>query len=119
MLTIKTWLEGIGLKQPINECPPWPPDLYALAGTLIRRSGTYLKVFEHRSPPGFLTGIKEVGRSWRQNIEDIQGEVVTVGDLQIARVPAVLEAWDTLINASGTSISDIGSAEKLAEALIR
>jgi hypothetical protein len=39
VLTIETWLNGIGLKRPIEECPAWPPDLYALAGTLLRRSG--------------------------------------------------------------------------------
>jgi hypothetical protein len=33
-LTIETWLNGIALKRPIEDCPAWPPDLYALAGTL-------------------------------------------------------------------------------------
>jgi len=55
MLTIETWLNGIGLKQlSIDECLAWPPDLYALAGTLLRRSGTYLRVFERQGCAAYL-----------------------------------------------------------------
>ena len=119
MLTIKTWLEGIGLKQPIEDCPPWPPDLYALAGTLIRRSGAYLKVFEHRGSTKYLTGIEQQAATWRRRIDEITAENVTVADLQSARIPDVVNGWRKLIDSQNTPISEIHAFKDLAEALIR
>jgi hypothetical protein len=51
MPTIGTWLNAIGRKQALEECPAWPRDLYALAGTLIPRSGAYLQVSTTKGRP--------------------------------------------------------------------
>jgi hypothetical protein len=86
MLTIETWLNGIGLKQlSIDECPAWPTDLYALAGTLLRRSGAYLRVFERQGCAAYLGGIEQEAATWRKQIDEITVETVTVSDLQSAR----------------------------------
>jgi hypothetical protein len=63
MLTIEAWLKGIGLKHSVDVCPSWPPDLYALAGTLLRRSGAYLRVFEHRE---VQTAVQPTSRALRR-----------------------------------------------------
>src|SRR5882762_4139498 len=97
MLTIETWLKGIGLKQPIEECPAWPPDLYALAGTLIRRSGAYLRLFENRGSDPYLKGIVEAAEQWRRQIDEITAEPVTVQVLRSVRIREVVEGWASLI----------------------
>lgn len=117
VLTIETWLNGIGLKQPIEECPSWPPDLYALAGALIRRGGAYLQVFEHRGPAPYLNGIEQAAEKWRNEIDAITTEPVTVSDLQSVRVSDVVESWEKLIRAKGTFVSEMSS--EMAEKLIR
>lgn len=120
MLTIETWLNGIGLTRPIEECPGWPPDLYALAGTLIRRSGGYLKLFGRRDPvPSYLQRIKEEAQTWREKIDGLPPDNVTVSDLQSVRIPDVVDGWAQLIAAKKKAISEIRNSEELMEALIR
>jgi hypothetical protein len=119
VLTIETWLNGIGLTQDIEECPAWPPDLYALVGTLIRRSSAYLRVFEHRSTAGYLEGVKAAADRWRERIDALAADPVTVSDLQFIRVPEVLEGWAALIRAKKLAISEVRKFEELAEHLIR
>lgn len=117
VLTIETWLNGIGLKQPIEECPAWPPDLYALAGALIRRCGAYLRVFEHRGTAPYLNGVEQAAEKWRKQIDAITAEPVTVSVLQSVRVSDVADAWASLIQAKAILISEIH--RDLAEQLIR
>jgi hypothetical protein len=119
VLTIETWLNGIGLKQPIEECPSWPPDLYALAGGLIRRSGAYLRVFEHRSSVPYLNGIEKAAEKWRKQIDGITAEPVTVSVLRSVRIGDVLEGWASLIHVKETAVSEIRRSKELAEQLIR
>ena len=118
MLTIQTWLSGIGLKHPIEECPAWPPDLFALAGTLIRRSGAYLRVFERHDSP-YLDDIVPKAAVWRKQIDEIVAEPVTVSELQLVRVDDVVNGWRMLIEARETPISEINKSRELAETLIR
>jgi len=117
MLTIETWLEGIGLKQPIEDCPAWPPDLFALAGTLIRRSGAYLRVFERPGVPDL--DIVSKGAVWRKQIDEVAKERTTVSELQAVRVDDVLAGWRILIEAKETPISEINQSRELAETIIR
>lgn len=117
MLTVETWLNGIGLKQPIEECPAWPPDLYALAGALIRRSGAYLRIFEHRGPAPYLSDIEQAADKWRKEIDAVAAEPVTVSELRSVRINDVVDSWKSLIQAKATPISEMRS--DMAEQLIR
>lgn len=120
MLTIKVWLEGIGLKKaPIDECPAWPPDLFALAGTLIRRSGAYLRVFEHRDEAGYAKDIETAAQQWRGRLDEITEDLVSTADLRDAPTADIRAGWERLIQAQELAISDINKDDALAEELIR
>ena len=119
MLTIDTWLKGIGRKQQATEeCPLWPPDLYALAGTLLRRSGSYLRVFERGGADDYLNGVEEVAANWRVLIEETN-EPVDMFGLRSAVPQAVAYGWEKLIAARAIGISQIRDSCDLAENLIR
>jgi hypothetical protein len=47
------------------------PDLFALAGSLIRRSGVYLRVFKHRDPTTYAKAIETSARRWREQLDAI------------------------------------------------
>jgi hypothetical protein len=119
VLTIGTWLDGIGLTPPIMECPAWPPDLFAITGTLIRRSGAYLRVFKQRDPVTHVKGIVEVAQRWRQEIDNITAADVNPEDLQKLRAPEVVAGWASLIAAKERPLSAIDDDPGLADQLIR
>lgn len=116
MLTIETWLKGIGLKRPITECPVWPPDLFALAGALLLRSGAYLHVFKHRSEMVLLENLEDEAGSWRRRIDSIS---TATPDAKAAIVGSVNTDWAKLIAAKKTPISHIDKTPGLAQILIR
>jgi hypothetical protein len=120
VLTIETWLQGIGLTEPIGECPAWPPDLFALAGTLIRRSGAYLRVFERRDPGNYPSEIETAANRWRQKLDGITvaAQDVKPSDLQLARIPEILQECQRVIDAKDVALSAINEHSELAEALI-
>ena len=64
--------------------PAWPPDLIAIAGTLIRRSGVYLRVFERRDRSDYVDNIAKAAREWRQKVDEIStdAKVVRPADLK-------------------------------------
>jgi hypothetical protein len=118
MLTIQKWLEGVGRnRQQVSECPSWPPDLFAICASLLKRSGTYLRLFERRSRRTAWTGARAAGIQWRKNID--ARNKVTAANLKRAVPPEVHVDWATLIKASGTDIGDIADDSKLSDALIR
>lgn len=121
LLTIGAWLESIGLQEPIEECPGWPPDLFALAGTLIRRSGAYLRVFERRGSTMYAKSVATAARNWRQRLDAITADASDVkpSDLRAARTHDVERGWALLIQAKDCPISAINEADELAEELVR
>jgi hypothetical protein len=75
--TIKTWLEGLGRRQSWRECPVWPPDLYAITGALLKRSGAYLRVFEHRPGDSYLENVRAEAAAWRGELDRLTDITVT------------------------------------------
>lgn len=119
MLTIGTWLRAMRPDVAIERCPAWPPDLFALAGALVQKSGIYLRVFEHRSPRGYLEGIDSEGKKWRDRLDGIQVRPVSPAALTGARIGAIQQGWKRLIEARGTPLNAIKNSPTLAEELIR
>jgi hypothetical protein len=99
VLTIETWLKSIELDEPIEECPAWPPDLFALAGTLIRRSGAYLRVFERRDRAEYAAEIATEAGEWRKELDKISVQAEDVGpkELKAALTQKIKDRWARLI----------------------
>lgn len=121
MLTIEAWLNGIGRKAPIAECPAWPPDLFALAGGLIHRSGAYQRLFKHRLPAPYLKGVADAAKDWRQALDAIKGRRVKAERLGRVRISEIEQGWALLMRHKDLRITDLSRDEylPLAEQLIR
>lgn len=117
MPTIQTWLNALGRKRPMNECPLWPPDLFAIAGALLKRSGGYLRAFEHRGTPNYLDTVEDDGQSWRGKLDALKD--FTLPNLRRALPAGVSRSWATLIKSRDTVVSDIRQSQVLAEQLLR
>lgn len=120
-ITIETCLHSIRPDVAIEECPAWPPDLFALAGTLIRRSGAYLRVFQRRARTDYAAQIAAAALDWRRNLDAISADakVVTPADLKSELTPEIEAGWARLIQAKADPLSSITKTPALAEELIR
>jgi len=76
----------------------------ALAGTLIQRSGAYLRVFEHRGSAPYLNGIESAAGKWRKQIDEISAEEVTVAVLQSVRIGEGVEGGRASFRPGAPSI---------------
>jgi hypothetical protein len=95
-----------------------PPDLYAIAGALLKRSGAYLRVFEHDGQSRYLDDLSEIGAGWRTRLDALE-QPITVPKLRAAVPSQVKRAWKTLNKYFDISISKIRESPTLAEQLIR
>ena len=84
----------------------------------MRRSGSYLRVFERGGPVDYLDGVEEVAADWRQRIEET-AEPVDMSGLRSALPEDVVDGWKKLIEARSTAIHHIPDSDGLAENLIR
>lgn len=116
MLTIETWLRGLGRQEPMR-CPFWPPDLYAIAGTLLKRSGAYLRVLEH-GRDAYLDGVESIGRSWRQRIERLK-QPITSARFLAARPREVEASWTYVVRFRDLALSHIRNKRTLTEQPLR
>jgi hypothetical protein len=118
MLTIQKWLEGVGRnRQQMSECPSWPPDLFAICASLLKRSGSYLRVFERGPQRPDWTDAREEGRKWRKGIDSHTR--VTAANLQGEIPRAVHRNWAGLLQAWDTRVSEIVNDHRLTDVLIR
>jgi hypothetical protein len=89
-------------------CPIWPPDLFAVVGTIIDRSGCYTSASPDRSNlPGhvlYLDEIRTIARQWTD----------------VFRPPQeVTELWTTLVTSFGaTPMSQVCSSPALVKTLL-
>ena len=118
MLTIQKWLEGVGRnRQQVLDCPSWPPDLFAICASLLKRSGTYLRIFERGPRRPRWTAACDAGRTWRKSIDSHKG--VSAANLQGVVPREVRRDWTILIKSQDTGVSEIVNNLKLIDVLIR
>jgi hypothetical protein len=95
--------------------PAWPPDAFAIAGSLLQRSGAYPRVVHPPWPPEgpgippaekYLDWLKGIGVAWRKGCltGQIPGEVGTW--------------WQRLVDAKRATVVDVKKNTRLAEALL-
>ena len=113
--SIGAWIRAFYSDGLSGRCPFWPPDLFAIAGSLLRRTGAYRKAFE--TPATAVVGGKSsysrlsiwrearrIGGEWRGEISRQLSE----GDTFLPDcVPAkIQEWWQQLASRAQVSLGD-------------
>lgn len=98
---------GLDARRP----PTWPPDLFAIAVSLLKRSGAYTAVVCAWPPRGkrqkWAEEMRRVGRDWRKGWEPRGG------------LPRqVLGAWAVLAKARATPLTEIANKQRIVAALM-
>ncbi len=115
-------------------CPVWPPDLFAVTGTLIDRSGCYTEAspnrFDLANHEAYLTEISSIVSAWKDllqvpdELQLLWQELIEeLGDVGLDKIVAHPRALDVLLmlfavadDASrGMGWSKLSSAEELTD----
>jgi hypothetical protein len=101
----------------------WPPDAFAFAGALLRRTGayvglvngTYTKALECKRPADHPA---EVGKAWRARLETALKEGKSGGGLRSSCPPQIKVWWNRLQAARASGLTACERDPALAAALI-
>lgn len=91
--------------------PPWPPDVFAMSGTVLARTGAYVKVLRNWPPSGqndWSTWIRRVGRRWRTAFNE--GAAVPV---------EVAQWWGILRSRKHLTLAQAADEQELTAALLQ
>jgi hypothetical protein len=120
----------------LDRCPDWPPDLFAIVATVLRRNGAYVRcvatgVSESASDRALFDEMwpdraRSVGERWRNVISAAQAEYAGTGKLSAAdalkqaTIPdEVQAAWSRLYReAEKTPLADSADNDELTRALL-
>ena len=115
-----------------GSCPAWPPDVFAVAATLMRRTGSYVRCLATggKSAVSLLDErwpgrAEAIGGAWRRAIcaalKEHAGSGKTSLESALLRAtlpPSVTQAWSTLCNRAGTSFGSCTADDALTRSLL-
>lgn len=113
----------LDLAQVPSHVPDWPPDCFALAMSLLHRSGAYVMLLGDWPPdvvgPAWTTQMAQVGREWRQYAGRASS---SPGGASAAEgvTPADVQAWwEVVVALADRPVGTIRSEASLWRALVQ
>lgn len=119
-LTVGRYLEFLGASEKLVE---WPPDVFAVAVSLLQKSGAYTRAISDWWPPSdrrsgvplatqarqWADRMKEIGLAWRKE---------AMNDPRNAPIE-IVKWWNTVLAAGALNIADIRGNDKVCNALLQ
>jgi hypothetical protein len=109
-----------------GSCPGWPPDVFALSATVLRRSGAYVRILDLvlKEPvsANWPMEAQDLAKEWRLSINEAlkttSDSADSEGKLPI-QVPARLQScWETFQRSSTVSLAAVAGNDSLCQALL-
>ncbi|MEL7311896.1 MAG: hypothetical protein AAFN07_10320 [Pseudomonadota bacterium] len=100
---------------PLN-CPAWPPDLFAVCGTILHFTGGYLKLATigdtyELLDENWIDQVRNRSAVWRESLEDQFGAQVSGEgpfDFESLEVPAFVDKlWQAILEIKDTTVADL------------
>ena len=125
--SLSEWLRFIGAQpQERNWVPAWPPDAFAIAAALLRRTGAYVGLINgtHSRTRGRTSGSRaavDAGVEWRKSLDEtLRGS--RSGSMRDACPPQVKQWWQEFVRCEhepfDRSTADLALAEAAANLCI-
>ena len=119
-----------------DQCPAWPPDVFAVAATVMKRNGAYVQCIvtgvsslpapEPLFESGWPRKATDVGEAWRKSVNETLKTFAGAGKLSIGdalkktNIPgAVRDAWRTVCDLASISLETSARDRTLIRALIQ
>lgn len=108
--SVGDWIRSLRGHDGAQDCPFWPPDLFAIVGSLLRRTGVYRQAFQvaetipriHRLTPGAdeWERARIVGERWRNTLDLALSRPTALQDLRVLIPNDVAQWWKVLFKAA-------------------
>ncbi|MEZ5441583.1 MAG: hypothetical protein R3F15_08870 [Lysobacterales bacterium] len=96
----------------VEEVPSWPPDLYAVAATILAETGGYV----HATHLGSGCGIE----TWNDVARSLASEWVIKDDLEVECIPGeVQNLWGELISRHDLDLSKVPGDSRICTTLVK
>ena len=102
-------------------CPSWPPDVFALSASVLRRSGAYVRVLDlaPRKDEDWPRQVRNLAVKWRKSLNQILDRSTSEEDLWGVKVPAKLNsAWGVIRRYRELPLAEILEEDDLCRALL-
>lgn len=117
MATIGSWILALDrIYQADKDCPIWPPDMFAICGGLLKRSGAYLRIFEKDGRDGHWQAAHRAGVKWRKAID--RHRTLDVPSLQSSLPADVKKQWTSVRRFDSVDVESAGGKRALCNALL-
>jgi predicted amidohydrolase len=97
------------LSDETSEMPMWPADVFAIAASLLQRTGAYARAMDHWPPDGrestWIDEVREAGKHWRQHWKD-------------GSFTYLEQSWNVLLAKRSMGLDEIFADTDLLQALI-
>lgn len=111
-----------------EHCPPWPPDVFALTASVLRRTGAYVRVLDlHPSDSpskGWVEQVLRLAERWRRALNESLAKRDSLGldeegSLPSVKAPVKLDAaWKLIQGHAETPLAEIPDNDRLCRALL-
>lgn len=117
--TVGDVLDALAVARDDERWTTWPPDVFAVVATILRKSGAYTRVVQ-RWPPTDGTGGKPKGKeSWLEDIKRV-GKKWRVASKGASGPPSEVRRWWQVVMASAnTAIGSVSQNDDLCYALLQ
>ena len=117
------WLHFLGaMPADADWIPVWPPDAFAIAAALLRRTGAYVRLVNgspsrNKKPARGRTAC-DVGAAWRQTLEATLQEGKSSGRLREACPPEIKQWWAHMLRCRTRALAECAADGDLIAAAV-
>lgn len=117
--TVGDVLDALAVARDDRRWTTWPPDVFAVVATILRKSGAYTRVVQQWPPPDGTGGGPQTRERWLDDIKQI-GEEWRTASKKGRRSPVhVRQWWRSIITHADTAIGSVGQNDDLCYALLQ
>lgn len=117
--TVGDVLDALAVARDDQRWTTWPPDVFAVVATILRKSGAYTRVVQRWPPLDGTGGGPQTRQRWIEDIKRI-GEEWRTASKKTKHPPSdVRRWWRVVIDSAGTAVGSVIQNDALCYALLQ
>lgn len=117
--TVGDVLDALAVDRDDRRWTTWPPDVFAIVATILRKSGAYTRVVQSWPPPDGAGGGPQTRELWLDDIRRIGEDWRTASKKKKLPPSEVRRWWQVVIAHANTAIGSVSQNDDLCCALLQ